>query len=236
MREGRGPDDARPITVRTGHNRWAEGSAYVEWGHTHVQATVTVDKRLPPHLRGNAHAAGWLTAEYALLPRATHERRQRERLYSGGRSVEIQRLLGRALRSVVDLTAFPKQTLIVDVDVLQADGGTRCAGILAGYAALHHACDALVRAGRLTEWPLRSELGAISVGLVDGEDRTDLDFEEDTAAEVDLNVVATDDGRLVEVQGGTEGEPVAAERYVALVGRGVSAVQTVLREVRGAWA
>lgn len=236
MRSDRGDDEARAIRLSTGHNRWAEGSARVEWGHTQLQATVSIDKRLPPHLRGGGNRTGWLTAEYALLPRATHERRQRERLYSGGRSVEIQRLLGRSLRSVVDLSFFPKQTLIVDVDVLQADGGTRCAGILAGYAALHDACDKLVRDGTLAEWPLRFELGAVSVGLVEGRALTDLDYAEDDAAEIDLNVVATGDGRLVEVQGGAEADPVDAETFVTLIGRGVGAVQSILGSVRGSWA
>lgn len=236
MRSGRALDETRPIQVTPGPNRWAEGSARVEWGDTHVQATVSIDNRLPPHLRGGGASGGWLTAEYALLPRATETRRPRERLHAGGRTVEIQRLLGRSLRSVVDLSLFPKRTLIVDVDVLQADGGTRCAGILAGYAALHHAADSLVRAGTLSEWPLRHELAAVSVGLVDGESYTDLDYREDVAAELDLNVVATGDGRLVEVQGGTEGQPVSAERYVALVGRGVAAVQTILHDARGAWS
>ena len=236
MREGRTPDELRPIELTTAVNRWAEGSALVAWGDTRVQATVSVEDRLPPHLRGGKARGGWLTAEYALLPRSTETRRPRERLYAGGRSLEIQRLIGRALRAAVDLTLFPKKTLTVDIDVLQADGGTRCAGILAGYAALHHLADRAVRDGSLAEWPLACEVAAVSVGLVDGEPRTDLDYREDDAASLDLNVVATGDGRIVEVQGGSEAGPVAAESYVALVGRGVAAVSEVLRSVRGSLA
>jgi len=236
MRQGRSPDQLRPIVLQTGVNRWAEGSAQVAWGDTEVRATVTLDDRLPPHLRGSGTRSGWLTAEYALLPRSTEKRRARERLYAGGRTQEIQRLIGRALRAATDLTAFPKQTLIIDVDVLQADGGTRCAGILAGWAALHDLADRAVRDGRLSEWPLTHDVAAVSVGLVDGEVYTDLDYREDDAAGLDLNIVATDDGRLVEVQGGAEHEPVDAERYVALIGRGVVAVGEVLRTAKAALA
>jgi ribonuclease PH len=232
MRTGRAPDELRPIDVTVGVNRWAEGSARVAWGDTLVQATVSVEERLPPHLRGGGSKGGWLTAEYALLPRATETRRPRERLYAGGRSLEIQRLIGRALRSATDLALFPKRTLIVDVDVLQADGGTRCAGIVAGYAALHQLADRQVHAGALSEWPLSCELSAVSVGLVGGELYTDLDYREDDAASLDLNVVATGDGRLIEVQGGSEGAPVEAERYVALVGRGMAAAAEVMDAVR----
>jgi len=231
MREGRSPDQLRPVHLQRGVNRWAEGSALVRWGDTHVQATISIDDRLPPHLRGSKTRDGWLTAEYALLPRATETRRTRERLYTGGRSQEIQRFLGRALRTAVDLSAFPKKTLIVDVDVLQADGGTRCAGVLAGYAALHDLADKAIRDGTLAEWPLRHAIGAVSIGLLDGETITDLDYREDEAADIDLNVVATDLGALVEVQGGSEHDPIDAERYVALIGRGVQAVQTLLASV-----
>lgn len=233
MREGRRADELRTIRVTPGINRWAEGSALVEWGDTRVQATVSVDDRLPPHLRGGRTRGGWLTAEYALLPRATQRRKPRERLYAGGRSLEIARLISRSLRSAMDLDAFPKKTLYVDVDVLQADGGTRCAGILAGYAALRQMADVMVRSGVLSEWPLRHDVGAVSVGLVDDEMRTDLDYAEDDRATLDLNVVATAEGRIVEVQGGAEGPPIDAETYVALVGRGVGGVADVLSSVAG---
>lgn len=232
MRQDRRSDELRVITVTPGYNRYAEGSALLEWGGTTVLATVTIDNRLPPHLRGKRARSGWLTAEYALLPRSTQERSQRERLYASGRTQEIQRLIGRALRSVVDLGMFRNQTLIIDVDVLQADGGTRCAGITAGYAALHHAASRLVFDGKLSEWPLRHELAAVSVGLVAGESYVDLQYSEDVQAEVDLNVVATQAGDVVEVQGGGEDHPIPAETYVTLVANGVTAVQRVLDIVR----
>ncbi len=233
MREGRAPQELRPVSVTTGYNRFAEGSALVEWGDTRVLATVTIENKLPPHLRNKKVREGWLTAEYAMLPRSTPERVQRERLYAGGRSLEIQRLIGRSLRGVTDLSLFVGKTLTVDVDVLQADGGTRCAGILAGYAALHHAADKLVQAGTLSEWPLTHEVAAVSVGMVGGETLVDLQFSEDTAAELDLNVVATGSGELIEVQGGAEGKPVAAELYVQLVAQGLDAAQLLLERVRG---
>jgi ribonuclease PH len=233
VRRDREPHELREVRVTPGFNRYAEGSALVEWGHTKVLATVTIDPRLPPHLRGRGGgAAGWLTAEYALLPRSTQERSSRERLYAGGRTQEIQRLIGRCLRTVTNLSLFANKTLVVDVDVLQADGGTRCAGLLAGYAALHQTADRLVYAGELDEWPLLFELGAVSVGVIDDAEFVDLEYSEDVRAQVDLNVVATADGRIVEVQGGGEQSPLAAERYVGLVGKGVSAVERLLETVR----
>lgn len=232
MRQDRSPQELRPVSVTPGYSRFAEGSALVEWGDTRVLATVTIENKLPPHLRNKKVREGWLTAEYALLPRSTPERVQRERLYAGGRTLEIQRLIGRSLRGVLDLSLFVGKTLTVDVDVLQADGGTRCAGILAGYAALHNAADKLVQAGTLSEWPITHEVAAVSVGLVNGKALVDLQFSEDVAAELDLNVVATGSGELIEVQGGAEGKPVAAETYVQLVAEGIGAVQTLLERVR----
>lgn len=234
MRQNRLPTELRPITLTPGYSRFAEGSALVEWGETRVLATVTVENKLPPHLRNKKAQGGWLTAEYAMLPRSTPERVQRERLYAGGRSLEIQRLIGRSLRGALDLGLFTGKTLLVDVDVLQADGGTRCAGILAGYAALHHAADQMIKAGTLSEWPLAHEVAAVSVGLVRGEPLLDLEFSEDAEADLDLNVVATAAGELIEVQGGAEGKPVPAETYVQLVAQGIGAVAQVLQTVRAA--
>lgn len=232
MRETRSPQELRPIKLTTGYNRYAEGSALLEWGHTRVLATVSIENKLPPHLRGKGQNSGWLTAEYALLPRSTHERKARERLYAGGRTQEIQRLLGRAFRSVTDLSLFKNKTLTVDIDVLQADGGTRCAGIVAGYAALHQAANRMVYAGEIDEWPLTHELGAVSVGIVSGQTLLDLEYAEDMKAEVDLNVVATADGQLIEVQGGGEEVPIQAETYVQLVAGGIAAIQRILDTVR----
>lgn len=231
-RVGRAATELRPIAVTVGYVPHAEGSALVEWGANKVLATVTIEAKLPPHLRSGSHKSGWLTAEYALLPRSTPDRTQRERLYSGGRTQEIQRLIGRALRSTVDLNQFRGKTITIDVDVLIADGGTRCAGIVAGYAALHQAADKLVFAGDLAEWPLRHELGAVSVGLVSGETRLDLDYAEDMRAEADLNVVATADGEVVEVQGAGESGPIPAERYVSLVATGIEGAKRVVAKVR----
>ena len=231
MRNDRSNSELRSLSLTTGHNLHAEGSALVEWGNTIVQATVSAEARLPPHLR-NQKNAGWLTAEYAMLPRATSQRVPRERLYQGGRSQEIQRLIGRALRAVTRLELFKGQTLYVDVDVLQADGGTRCAGILAGYAALFQYANRLVFDGKLAEWPLTAEVAAVSVGIVDGEPRVDLDAAEDNRASLDLNVVATAAGEIIEVQGGSEAGPVAAELYVNLLGQGVAAVSGIMERVR----
>jgi len=232
VRSGRGPTELRQVSVELGYNPNAEGSALVRWGATQVLATVSIESQLPRHLRGTNSQSGWLTAEYALLPRSTAQRVQRERLYPGGRTQEIQRLVGRALRSSVNLALFKGKTLTVDTDVLVADGGTRCAAILAGYLALHNAADGLVYRGEVDEWPLLHEVAAVSVGLVGGESRVDLDYEEDATAEVDLNVVATGEGAIVEVQGGSEERPVPAEQYVTLIATGVSAVERLLEAVR----
>ncbi|MDF1522494.1 MAG: ribonuclease PH, partial [Trueperaceae bacterium] len=235
-RRERAADALRPIAVRTGWNAHAEGSASVTWGRTEVLATVTVAPSLPPHLRGRGYRGGWLNAEYAMLPRATRERTPRERGSVRGRTQEIQRLLGRALRATVDLSAFPGSTLVVDCDVVQADGGTRCAAIVAAYAALHQLADRQVFAGKLDEWPLRHELAAVSVGLVGGEVRLDLDHDEDAAASVDLAVVGTASGAIVEVHGGGEGAPIEAEAYVRLVAVGLAGVADVLAAARPGWS
>ncbi len=235
-RSDRADDALRSITVERGGHRHAEGAARVTWGHNVVVATVSVESRLPPHLRGRGYRGGWLTAEYAMLPRATHERTPRERGQVRGRSQEIQRLLGRALRAAVDLDAFPGQTLYVDCDVLQADGGTRCAAILAGYTALHDLADRLVFAGRLDAWPLTHEVAAVSVGLVADRALVDLDQAEDAAATADLAVVGTGDGQLVEVHGGGEGAPLDAEAYVRLVALGLSGVASVVELARSGWS
>ena len=229
-RAERPSDAARALCVRRGVNRHAEGSALLELGHTRVLVTLSVEHKVPFHVRGKK--TGWLMAEYDMLPRATHERVSRERNAQGGRRQEIQRLLGRSLRSAVDLDLFPGKTLIIDADVLQADGGTRVASILGAYAALFDFADRQIKAGKLSEWPLLLEVGAVSVGVVDGELRLDLDYAEDARATADLNVVATAAGQLLEVQGGAEGEPLSPERFAAMVTLGLRGVASLLDSLR----
>ncbi len=229
VREGRDALSPRPLSVRRGVNPHAPGSAHLILGRTEILATVTLEDKPAPHMRGRKE--GWLTAEYAMLPRATHDRQARERNLQNGRRHEIQRLLGRALRSSMDLRPFRNQTIYVDCDVLVADGGTRVASVLAGHAALHDFCDRLVKQGKLTEWPIRHNVGAISVGLIGTELRVDLDYAEDSTARADLNVVATDTGLIIEVQGGAEDGPVTPAEYVQLLTAGTDAVQRVMADL-----
>ncbi|MBX3145061.1 MAG: ribonuclease PH [Trueperaceae bacterium] len=229
---GRAANELRPLELTPGFLKHAEGSALLRWGNTVVVAAVTLEAKLPTHLRAAGAKTGWLTAEYSLLPRSTAERTPRERHYASGRTHEIQRLIGRALRSTVDLVQFRGKTITVDIDVIDADGGTRCAGIVAGYAALHQLAERQVYSGQLDEWPLRHEIGAVSVGRVRKSTLLDLDFEEDSRAEADVNVVATASGEIVEVQGAGEGEPIDATQYVELVATGVEGVKRVLDVIR----
>ncbi len=233
MRQNRQPNEVRKISLTPNYIPHAEGSAWLEWGNNKVLSTITVEDTLPPHLRyDKSYQSGWLTAEYAMLPRSTEIRSKRERLYAGGRTQEIQRLLGRAFRSVVDLSLFKKQTITIDLDIIQADGGTRCASIVAGYAALFNFADRLIETGKLDEWPLHYELGAVSVGIVAGQALIDLEYSEDMQAELDVNVIATSEGKIVEIQGGSEQNPVEAEVYVKLIAQGITAVQNILNVVR----
>ena len=200
--DGRGPTDLRPIEFRLGIQKWAEGSCIVRMGDTQVLCAATIADRVPPHLRGKG--TGWVTAEYSMLPRATAERTDRESAKGriGGRTHEIQRLIGRSLRGVVDLNRLGERTITVDCDVLQADGGTRTASITGGYVAL---AAALITYGM--ERHLVSKIAAVSVGIIDGVPYLDLDYPEDSRAEVDFNVVGTDAGTYVELQGTAEGKP-----------------------------
>ena len=200
--DGRGPRDLRPISFQLGVQKWAEGSCLVKFGDTQVLCAATIAERVPPHLRGKG--TGWVTAEYSMLPRATAERSDRESAKGriGGRTHEIQRLIGRSLRGVVDLSRLGERTVTVDCDVLQADGGTRTASITGGYVALGAA---LITYGM--ERLLTSRVAAVSVGTVEGVGYLDLDYSEDSRAEVDMNVVGTDAGTYVELQGTAEGRP-----------------------------
>jgi ribonuclease PH len=207
MRTGRALLDLRTIALEPGASKHAEGSCLARFGDTHVLCTASVEDRVPPHVLGTG--AGWVTAEYGMLPRSTHERMAREaaRGKQGGRTLEIQRLVGRALRASVDLRAIGVRTITLDCDVIQADGGTRTAAITGGYVALALAVQALRRAGKLGAAPAMRPVAAVSVGILGGQVHLDLDYDEDSTAEVDMNVVATGDGQLVEVQGTAEGKP-----------------------------
>jgi len=203
--DGRAATRLRPVRIVRGVLRHAEGSAWIRLGNTQVLCAVTVEEKVPSWMRGRGR--GWVTAEYAMLPRSGVERTPRARV--SGRSFEIQRLIGRSLRAATDLAALGERTLTVDCDVLEADGGTRVAAITAGWVALHEAFAWMraARAGSLARDPLKARVAAVSVGLVDGTGLLDLCHEEDSRAQVDLNLVGTNDGRLVEIQGATEGEP-----------------------------
>ena len=218
--DGRGPHDLRPVTFTLGVQKWAEGSCRIKVGDTEVLCAATIVDRVPPHLRGKG--TGWVTAEYSMLPRATAERTDRESVKGriGGRTHEIQRLIGRSLRDVVDLTRLGERTITVDCDVLQADGGTRTASITGGYVAL---AAALITYGM--ERHLVAKVAAVSVGIVDGLPYLDLDYSEDSRADVDFNVVGTDAGAYVELQGTAEGKPfdrAAADGLLDLADSGLA--------------
>ena len=213
-----------------GAQAYAEGSVLVEAGDTKVLCAVSIEDKVPSFLKGQGR--GWVTAEYGMLPRSTLTRRAREIGQRDGRSVEIQRLIGRAMRAVVHLDALGERTLTVDCDVLQADGGTRTASITGAYVALHQALGKLVTQGALAAMPLRSSVAAVSVGVVEGEALLDLRYEEDMHAEVDFNVVRTGVGGYVEVQGTAEGAPFSPEQLqamLALAGKGIAEL-TALQE------
>ena len=239
VRIGRRNLEARALSVQRGVNRYAEGSSLVKLGYTEILCTVTLENTVPKHVlerRGpdgkKLPPTGWLMAEYALLPRATHERTQRERMRVGGRTQEIQRLLGRAFRSVIDLDLFKHKTLVIDCEVLQADGGTRVSSVLAGYAALYDLCDKMTRAGTLDDWAIKAEVGAVSVGIVDGEVRLDLEYTEDSSATADFNIIASSDGRIIEVQGGSEGESIEHAQFLEMVRVGLDGVRGLLEGMK----
>ena len=197
----RAADQMRPVCFDRGFTRHAEGSVLIAFGDTRVLCTASVDSTVPPFLRGRGR--GWVTAEYGMLPRSTHTRMQREatRGRQGGRTLEIQRLIGRALRQAVDLDALGERTITIDCDVLQADGGTRTASITGGWVALADALDRLVSAGALSETPLIAQVAAVSTGIVDGQVLLDLDYSEETRSDTDMNVVMDNEGRFIDVQG-----------------------------------
>ncbi len=209
--DGRAYDELRPIKIIPGYQSFAEGSALIKLGKTHVLCSVSVEERVPPFLKGSGN--GWITAEYAMLPRATVTRSQRDSTvgHVGGRNQEIQRLIGRSLRASTDLTALGERTLIVDCDVIQADGGTRTAAITGAYVALHQAMEKMRNMGIISSLPLKCAVAATSVGIVNTYMMMDLCYDEDAQAAVDFNVVMTSKGEFVEVQGTAEGKPFSRE-------------------------
>jgi len=221
-RDGRRPGDLRPVRIVPGFMPPAEGSVLIEFGDTRVICTASVQESVPPFLRGSGK--GWVTAEYAMLPRSSPERIERERRGPGGRTHEIQRLFGRSLRAVTDMDALGERSILVDCDVIQADGGTRTASITGGYVALALAIRALQQKKTIARNPLARTVAAVSVGIVGGEVCVDLDYGEDSTAEVDMNVVATGDGALVEVQGTAEGKPFARSDLDRMVDAALEAI------------
>ena len=225
---GRAADTLRPTTIEPGFVRTATGSALISMGETRVICTASAQESVPRWLSGSGR--GWVTAEYGMLPASTSDRKQRDvtRGRQDGRTVEIQRLIGRALRGVIDFAALGERTIYVDCDVLQADGGTRCASITGGLVALRLACERLVADGRLERSPLTGTVAAVSCGMVDGVPLLDLDYSEDSEAEVDANVVMTGEGGLVEVQATAERTPLSRahlDDLLALAARGIESLR-----------
>ncbi|WP_284446639.1 ribonuclease PH [Fluviibacter phosphoraccumulans] len=210
-------DELRPLSLTRGYTAHAEGSVLIQIGQTRVLCTASVETSVPPFLRGKGQ--GWVTAEYGMLPRATHTRSAREAAKGKqtGRTQEIQRLIGRSLRAVTDLAALGERQITLDCDVLQADGGTRCAAITGAWVALHDACAKLVAEGVLPSNPVREHVAAISVGIVDGKPVLDLDYAEDSNCDTDMNVIMTGSGGIVEIQGTAEGTPFSRAELTALV-------------------
>jgi len=229
--DGRSADELRPLVITRHFLKHAEGSVLIELGDTKVVCAASIDERVPQWMRGGGR--GWITAEYGMLPRSTHERSPRETGRPSGRVQEIQRLVGRSLRAAVDLDKLGERTIWLDCDVIQADGGTRTAGITGAFVALVDALHVLRKTGALARWPLREFLAATSVGIVAGEAVLDLKYEEDSRARVDMNVVMTESGRIVEVQGTAEGLPFTRQEMQGLLDladRGVKALIARQRE------
>jgi ribonuclease PH len=231
--DGRAPDELRPVSFTPGFVRSATGSVLIEQGNTRVICTASAVESVPRWMAGQGR--GWVTSEYGMLPASTGERRQRDvtKGRPDGRTVEIQRLIGRSIRSVIDFDALGERTIWIDCDVLEADAGTRCASITGGYVALALAIERLMEQGLLQSTPLTQSVAAISCGIVDGEPRLDLDYLEDSAAEVDMNVVMTGDGGLVEVQATAERTPLSRahlDDLLALAGAGIGSLQGLQAE------
>ena len=225
-------DELRKTKITPNISPYAEGSALIEVGGTKVLCMASVEEKVPHWLRNQGK--GWVTAEYAMLPRSTHTRMKREKLHPSGRTMEIQRLIGRSLRAVVDLKKLGERQVFLDCDVIQADGGTRCASITGAYVALNLACKKLVSTGKLSGSPILSEVAAVSVGIVESTPIADLKYEEDSNADVDMNIVCTGTGKFIEIQGTAEQEPFDREQMnemLKLAEKGVGELFEIQRKV-----
>ncbi|HEY7710066.1 MAG TPA: ribonuclease PH [Candidatus Entotheonella sp.] len=232
--DGRRPDELRPVTITPNVNKYAEGSVLIQMGDTHVLCTASVEESVPPFMRDRGE--GWVTAEYSMLPRSTGTRSAREssRGRLGGRTMEIQRLIGRSLRAVTDLPNLGERTIWLDCDVIQADGGTRTASITGAYVALHLALQQLLQQGLIAQIPLKDAVAAVSVGMLQDIPHLDLNYPEDSTSDVDMNIVMTGSGNLIEVQGTAEGEPFSQDsllELLALARQGISQLVEAQRAV-----
>ena len=225
--DGRGPGALRPTQIEMDAVSYAEGSCLISTGNTRVLCAASVQEEVPEWRA--ASGKGWVTAEYGMLPRATHTRNSRERKGPKGRTQEIQRLIGRSLRSVTDLEALGSRTIILDCDVLQADGGTRTASVTGAAVALAQACQRLVDAGEVVRNPVRELVAGVSVGLLNATAILDLDYSEDSRAQVDMNLVVTEGGKLVEVQGTAEGDPFARQELTELLDLGMEGIRSLIQ-------
>ena len=224
----RQPEQLRDVRITRQFTCHAEGSVLIEMGNTKVLCTASVEESVPPFLRGKGQ--GWVTAEYGMLPRSTHTRTAREAAKGkqSGRTLEIQRLIGRSLRAVTDLVALGERQITLDCDVLQADGGTRCASITGAWLALHDACEKLVAEGKLPSNPVRDHVAAVSVGIFEGMPVLDLDYPEDSSCDTDMNVIMTGAGGIVEIQGTAEGEPFTRAQMSQLVDMAEAGISTLI--------
>ncbi|HTY14058.1 MAG TPA: ribonuclease PH [Candidatus Omnitrophota bacterium] len=228
----RNPDEVRPVRITRNYIKHAEGSVLIEFGDTKVICSATVEESVPNHKRNSGE--GWVTAEYAMLPRSTVQRTSREGMRPKGRTQEIQRLIGRSLRAVVDMRVLGERTVILDADVIQADGGTRTASITGCFVAMHDAMQKLVKDKKIEKSPIREYLAAVSVGIVDGKPMLDLNYAEDSMAEVDMNVVMTETGKFVEVQGTAEGSAFTRKELDDLLDIASEGIKHIVREQKKA--
>lgn len=232
--DGRQNDQLRPLSLERGFAKFAEGSCLIKIGDTHMMVTATVEDRVPPFMKGKG--SGWVTAEYSMLPRSGRQRNQRDQMKPNGRNMEIQRLIGRALRTVVDMERMGERTITLDCDALRADGGTRCAAITGAYVALYDAVQWMMERRMLKQNILSEPVAAISVGVVRGQEVLDLDYSEDSTANTDMNIVMTESGKFIEIQGTAEQEPFGVDtlgRMLKLAKKGCDELVLAQREALG---